>query len=139
MSSAAQVLALFPTDKFRLTADGRVIDFLDPTLTRLNTPEERVRQEYARKLHREYGYAKELMVFEAPINIGSETKSADIVIYQTAAAAASKDQARIRIIVETKAPEIKKGVAQLTSYIFSSSAQGGIWINTTDAPKYFHR
>lgn len=139
MSSAAQVLALFPTDKFRLTADGRIIDFLDPTLTRPNTPEERVRQEYARKLVHEYGYSKEAMAFEAPINIGSETKFADIVIYRTASAAANRDQTKIRIIIETKAPDIKKGVRQLTSYIFSSSADGGVWINTTDAPKYFRR
>lgn len=139
MSSAAQVLALFPTDKFRLTADGRVIDFLDPTLTRLNTPEERVRQDYGRKLHREYGYPKEQIVFEAPINMGSETKFADIAIYQTPAAAMRKDQSRIRMIIETKAPDIKKGVAQLTSYISASSAEGGVWINTTDAPKYFRR
>jgi len=139
MAGVAQVLALFPTDKLRLTADGRVMDFLDSALTRQNTPEERVRQEYARKLHHEYGYAKELMVFGAAINIGSETKFADIVIYENAAAAHKKDQARIKIIVETKAPEEKKGVAQLTSYIFASSAEGGAWINETDAPKYFRR
>lgn len=139
MAGAPQVLALFQTDKLRLTADGRVVDFLDPELTRPNTPEERVRQEYARKLHHEYGYPKEVMVFSAPINIGSETKFADIVIYESVAATQKKDQARIRIVVETKAPEVKKGVAQLTSYIFASSAEGGAWINETDAPKYFHR
>ena len=139
MAGAAQVLALYPTDKFRLTADGRVIDFLDPTLTRPYTPEERVRQEYARKLHHDYGYQKEVMAFGSPINIGSETRFADIVIYRTEAAAARRDQAQIRIIVETKAPDIKTGVAQLTSYISGSSAEGGVWINTTDAPKYFRR
>lgn len=139
MSSPAQVLALFPTDKFRLTADGRVIDFLDGALTRPNTPEERVRQDYARKLHFEYGYPKDVMSFGAAINIGSETRFADIVIYRNATAAARKDQAQIRIIVETKAPDVKSGVAQLTSYIFASSAEGGVWINTTDAPKYFRK
>jgi type I restriction enzyme M protein len=138
-TAQAQVLALFPTDKLRLTSDGRVIDFLDPALTRQNTPEERVRQEYARKLHHEYGYAKDVMVLGAPINIGSETKFADIVIYHDATAAARKDQSKIRIIVETKAPDIKKGVAQLTSYLLASSADGGVWINATDAPKYFRR
>ncbi len=25
------------------------------------------------------------------------------------------------------------------SYILASSAEGGVWINTTDAPKYFRR
>lgn len=139
MAVAAQVLALFPTDKFRLTADGRIIDFLDAALTRPNTPEERVRQDYARKLHHEYGYSKEAMVFGAPVNIGSESRYADIVVYQTATAAARKDQTRIRIIAETKAPDVKSGVAQLASYISASSAEGGVWINTTDAPKYFRR
>lgn len=139
MAGTAQVLALFPTDKFRLTADGRIIDFLDSALTRPNTPEERVRQEYARKLHHEYGYAKERMVLGAAISIGSETKFADIVVYQTATAAARKDQSNIRIIVETKAPDEKRGVGQLMSYIFASSADGGVWINQTDAPKYFRR
>jgi type I restriction enzyme M protein len=138
-SASAQVLSLFPTDKLRLTAEGRVIDFLDAATTRPNTPEERVRQEYARKLHHEYGYPKELMLFEAPINIGSETKSADIAIYDNATALKRKDQSGIRIVVETKAPDEKKGVGQLMSYILASSADGGVWINQTDAPKYFRR
>ena len=139
MPEAAQVLALFPADKLRLTADGRAVDFLDPTLTRQNTPEERVRQEYARKLHHEYGYSKDVMVFGAPINIGSEIRYADIVIYNTAAAAKTKNQADIYIVVETKAPDVKTGVQQLTSYILASSAEGGVWINESDAPKYFRR
>lgn len=135
----AQVLALFPVDRMRLTPDGRIIDFLDPSLTRANTPEERVRQNYARKLHLEYGYAKERLVFGAPINIGSEARFADIVVFENDTAAQLRDQSRIRIIVETKAPDIKSGVKQLQSYIFASSAEGGVWINQTDAPKYFHR
>jgi len=139
MSGAAQILTLFPLDNLRLTADGRIIDFLDESVTRANAPEERVRQEYARKLHHDYGHSKDVMVFGAPINIGSETKFADIVVYDSVSAAKRKDQACIRIVVETKAPEIRKGVAQLKSYIFASSAQGGVWINQTDTPKYFHR
>lgn len=63
MAGSAQVLALFPSDTLRLTADGRIVDFLNDTVTRPNAPEERVRQDYARKLHHEYGYAKETMVF----------------------------------------------------------------------------
>lgn len=137
--AAQQILALFPADKLRLTAEGKIVDFLDPTVARQNAPEERVRQEYARKLHHEYGYAKDAMALGVPINIGSETKFADIAIYESAAAAKAKDQARIKIIVETKAPDVKKGVQQLTSYIFASSAEGGVWINQTDAPKYFCR
>lgn len=138
-TAPAPVLALLPSDRIRLNANGRIIDFLDPKATRPNTGEERVRQEYARKLHYEYGYAKDTMLFGAPINIGSETRFADIVVYDSALAAQRKDQAKVRIVVETKASDVKTGVAQLKSYIFASSAEGGVWINETDAPKYFRR
>ena len=49
------------TDRLMLTGDGRVIDFLDPSHTRANTPEERVRQNFVRMLHYQYGYPKEEM------------------------------------------------------------------------------
>lgn len=125
--------------QLRLTTDGRIIDFLNPSSSRPNTPEERVRQNYGRRLHFEYGYPRDTMVFEAPIQIGSEKKQADIVVYRTKVAAATRDQAAIRLIVEAKAPDIKKGAAQLQSYIFASSSEGGVWINSTDAPRYFCR
>lgn len=128
-----------PLDKMRLTPEGRIIDFLDPETERPNTPEEHVRQDYARTLHYDYGYPKEEMVFGAPVQIGSSTLYADIVIYYTAEAAQFRDQANIYLIVETKAPDVKKGVKQLQSYIFATSAEGGVWINQTDAPKYFRR
>jgi len=126
-------------DRIRVTPDGRIIDFIDPKTTRPDTPEERVRQNYARKLYYEYGYPKEVMAISAPISIGSEARYADIAIYQDALAARRKDQAKIRIVVETKAPDVKSGLRQLQSYIFASSAEGGVWINTTDAPQYYRR
>lgn len=135
----AQTLALVTSDRIRLTAERRIIDFLDPSTTRPNTPEERVRQVYARKLHFEYGYPTTVLAFNAPIQIGSATKYADITVYQDEVAARHKDQGQIQIIVETKAPDVKSGVDQLRSYIFASSAEGGVWINTTDAPLYLHR
>jgi len=140
---AQAALAVSPVtlgiDPIRLNADGKIIDFLNPSVARPNTPEERVRQAFGRKLHFDYGYPTELMAFEAPISIGSEEKRADIAIYLSKRAATQRDQSAIRVIIETKAPTIKKGVAQLQSYIFASSAQGGVWINETDAPKYFRR
>ena len=72
-------------------------------------------------------------------HIGSETKFADIAVYQDVFSKGRKDQAKIRIIVETKAPDVKAGQSQLKSYIFASSAEGGVWINNTDAPAYYHR
>ncbi len=133
------LLVIEPADKLVLTAEGRIVDFLNPTVTRPNTPEERVRQTYARKLFYEYSYPKAVMVFAAPVSIGSEARQADIVIYESAIAAGQRDQGKAKIVVETKAPNEKHGVGQLKSYIFASSAEGGVWINETDAPKYFRR
>ena len=44
------------------------------------------------------------MVLGAPINIGSEHRYADIVVYRDEISAKNRDQAGIRIVVETKAP-----------------------------------
>jgi type I restriction enzyme M protein len=126
-------------DRIRLSPDGRIIDFVDPTAARPNTPEERVRQTYARKLHYEYGYPRDLMVIGAPISIGSEARYADIVIYHDPVSARRRDQSKILLIVETKAGDITAGVGQLHSYIYASSAEGGVWLNATDAPRYFRR
>jgi type I restriction enzyme M protein len=140
MSTPAPLaLSYVVADRIRVTPDGRIIDFVNPTTTRQNTSEERVRQGYARKLHYEYDYPKELIVIGAPINIGSETRFADIAVYYDAAAARRKDQAKIRLVVETKAADIKSGKAQLKSYIFSSCAEGGVWLNATDTPQYYRR
>ena len=135
----AQTLALVTSDRLRLTSDRRIIDFLDPSITRPNTPEEHVRQIYARKLHFEYGYPTNVLVFNAPIQIGSATRYADIAVYHNESAALRTDQGQIRLIAETKAPDVRSGVDQLRSYIFASSADGGVWINETDAPHYLHR
>jgi type I restriction enzyme M protein len=133
------LLVIVPVDKLVLTAEGRIVDFLNPGVTRANTPEERVRQTYARKLLYEYGYPKSMMAFAAPVSIGSEARQADIVIYETDVAALQRDQGKALLVVETKAPNEKHGVGQLKSYIFASSAEGGVWINETDAPMYFRR
>jgi type I restriction enzyme M protein len=121
------------------TGDGRIIDFFDRGLGRANTPEERVRQNYARTLFYQYGYPKDLMVLGAPINIGREKKIADIVVYHDATAARKRDQGRIKLVVETKAPDEKSGHGQLVSYLSASSAEGGVWINERDPPKYYRK
>src|SRR6185312_608376 len=139
MTATATVLRLVPTDGLRLTADGKIVDFLDPSVSRPNTPEERVRQEYARKLHYDYGYSTDVMAFNVAVSIGSETRFADIAIYHDIVAAKTRDQGRIRIVVETKAPDEKSGIGQLKSYVMASAAEGGVWINRTDAPRYFRR
>ena len=44
-------------------------------------PEEIVRQLYAARLIKKYGYPKKRLAFEYPVNFGREKKSADIVIF----------------------------------------------------------
>lgn len=126
-------------DRIRLSPEGRIIDFIDQRIARPNTPEEHVRQSYVRRLHYEYGYPKDVIVLSAQISIGSETKYADVAVYHEAQAARRRDQAKIRLIIETKAGDLKTGIGQLKSYIFASSAEGGVWLNASDAPSYFRR
>lgn len=121
-----------------LNASGRIVDYLDSSVTRADGAEERVRQAYARILHEEYGYSKDRMVFGAAINIGRQVRYADIVVYSNAAAAHSRDQGRVVLVVETKAPDLVEGRGQLTSYVLASAAQGGIWTNGTEV-SYFRR
>ncbi|HEV2450315.1 MAG TPA: type I restriction enzyme HsdR N-terminal domain-containing protein, partial [Streptosporangiaceae bacterium] len=136
--SAADVLSpdRRVTDRLMFTGDGRIVDFLGRG-TRADTPEERVRQTYARTLYYQYGYDKDVMVLGAPIYVGSEQKFADIVVYQDAAAAQRRDQGRIKLIVETKAPDEKTGHGQLVSYVSGSSAEGGAWFNGKQPPRYW--
>lgn len=131
-------------------ADGKVIDFLDPD-TRLDAkPEELVRQRMLRVLHEDYGYPKALLAREVPIQHGSKELvdshgrlvRADIVVYENATACKKRDQGRIRFIVECKSPTQEGGYNQLVSYIFSTSADGGVWFNgsgTDTEVAYFRR
>lgn len=122
----------------QLDVSGKIVDYVDTLKTRPNTPEERVRQYYARVLVEEYQYPKNRVALEAPIKIGSETRSADIVIYNSVEACKKRDQGRIFLIVETKAPAKQDGQGQLKSYIAASSATGGVWTNGNEAA-YFRQ
>ena len=123
--------------------DGRIVDFLDGVFLE-DRPEERVRQQYLRVLHFEYGYSKDVMSREVTIMAGSnpavdvdgEPIRADIVVYLTKAAKAAKDQGKIKFVVECKRPDIQTGHNQLVSYIFNTSASGGIWTNGDDVQPF---
>lgn len=130
-------------------ADGKIIDFLTGKLLHA-TPEEKVRQRYIRILHIEYRYPKEVMRREVSIKSGhSDLKDmhgqpirADIVIYYNKSACANKDQGQIFFLVECKAPTETDGYSQLVSYIFNTSATGGIWFNDSgadDEVRYYRR
>lgn len=129
--------------------DGKIIDFLEGGILDA-TPEEIVRQRYLRVLHYEYRYPKEVMRREVPIQHGSSVLKdefgypvrADIVVYLSPTAAKTRDQGRIHFVVECKAPNITKGHNPLVSYIFNTSAEGGVWFNGSggnEEVRYFRR
>lgn len=128
------------SQEFQITldAEGKIIDFLDETKSRPNTPEERIRQKMGQILHYEFNYPKNCMAFEKHINIGREKKRADIVVYSSSTARANEDQGQIVLIGEAKAPTERVNDGQLTSYISASSAQGGFWTNG-DSIEFFRR
>lgn len=115
-----------------IVQQGKVLDFIDGTTQRPETPEEYVRQEIAKSLVREYGYAKANIAVEFKIKLGSSSKRADLVVFPEKAA---HTQENAWLIVECKHQDVKpadrkEGVAQLGSYLAASpNAKYGMWTN----------
>src|SRR4051794_27895172 len=66
-------------------------------------PEEIVRQLWIKRLLTEYGYPKSRLAVEHPVSFGSETKRADIVVFD-------KDRPTVEyIVVELKKTKLKDG------------------------------
>jgi type I restriction enzyme M protein len=122
---------------------GKILDFLSEVVLE-DTPEERVRQRYLKVLHFDFGYPKNLLRREVGIYSGStELKDkqgnpirADIVAYRTATAATKSDQGQIKFVVECKRPDVDSGYNQLVSYIYNTSAAGGVWTNGADVQPF---
>lgn len=99
--------------------------------------EERVRQRYLRLLHFQYGYPKDTLARQVAIYSGrNQAKDergqpifADIAVYWNGEARRASDQGNIKFVVETKQPDEESGYNQLVSYIFNTSASGGVWTN----------
>ena len=138
-------------DEFEVVVneDGKIVDFLTAVLLDL-TPEEHVRQRFLRILHFEYRYPKDHMRREVPIQSGSRELvdssgspiRADIVVYLDQEACSAKDQGRVLFVIECKAPTKNDGYSQLVSYIFNTSAEGGVWFNGSgddDEIEYYRR
>ncbi len=133
-------------DNFEATvdADGKILDFLSGDKLE-PVPEEFVRQHYLRLLSLEYHYPKSVLAREVPIQFGSgemldtagNPVCADIVVYANAKACAERDQGKVDLVVECKAPTETTGYNQLVSYIFNTSANGAVWFNGT--AKYYRR
>ncbi|MCJ2112243.1 N-6 DNA methylase [Methylobacterium sp. E-025] len=115
-----------------IVQQGKVLDFIDGSTQRNETPEEHVRQEIAKSLVREYRYPKSNISIEYTVQIGTRKPRADIVVF---AANMRHEQPNATIIVECKAPSVKStdkenGVAQLKSYLDACpNTRFGMWIN----------
>lgn len=120
-NGATQVNAI-PDQKIKCFINGKL---------RKNTPEERVRQDFARLLVDVYGYSIKDMDAEFIIQMGRAKKKADIVIFKENE---PHIQENIIIIVEAKKEDIvasdkKEGVEQLKSYCSASiKCEYGIWV-----------
>lgn len=116
--------------------NGNIIDCLSGKTLR-DTPEERVRQRFIGILQTDYGYPANQIAREIPIQQGSKILTdangaeirADIVVYVSKKACLERDQGNILFVVECKKPNVSEGYAQLVSYIFNTSATGGVWTN----------
>ncbi len=96
---------------------GKILDFIDGSTQRPETPEEYVRQEISKSLVREYAYAKSDVAVEFTLKLGSRKPRADLVIFPQGAL---HKQEHARLIVECKAQSVKssdrkEGVGQLHS------------------------
>ncbi|MCB1835268.1 MAG: N-6 DNA methylase [Geminicoccaceae bacterium] len=115
-----------------IVQQGKVLDYIDGTTQRNETPEEYVRQEIAKSLVREYGYEKAEVSVEFVLRLGSRKPRADLVIFDEGD---RHDQDRARIIIECKSQKIKssdrkEGVGQLQSYMAACpNVAYGMWTN----------
>jgi type I restriction enzyme M protein len=115
-----------------IVQQGKILDFIDGSTQRDETPEEYVRQEIAKSLVREYSYAKRDIAVEYTLRLGSRRPRADLVIFFPNTEHA---QEQAYIIVECKAQTVKPsarkdGVGQLQSYMAACvNATYGMWTN----------
>jgi len=123
--------------------NGDIIDILGGGVLK-NTPEERVRQRFIETLINEYRYPPNTIRREVPVQHGSKELQdkdgnpirADIVVYASKDACSSRDQGKINFVVECKRDKVEDGYSQLVSYIFNTSANGGVWTNGDGAVFY---
>ena len=121
-----------PADVVPFIPAGKIRCFVTKKL-RKDTPEENVRQRWARSLASEYGYDVADMAVEFSVKMGTKRKSADIVVFK---AGGPRRQDTVAIIVEAKredaSPKDKsEGVEQLKSYMSAcSSCKFGLWVGS---------
>jgi type I restriction enzyme M protein len=115
-----------------IVEQGKLLDFIDGTTQRRETPEEYVRQEIAKSIVREYLYQKSTIEVEFVLRVGSRKPRADLVIFTPDG---PHIQESAQLIVECKAPSVKAadkkdGVGQLQSYMaVCPNVRYGMWTN----------
>ena len=115
-----------------IVQQGKLLDFIDGTTQRNETPEEYVRQEIAKSLVREYGYSKREVSVEFVLKVGSGKPRADLVVFGEDE---EHRQELAEIIVECKSQKVKasdrkEGIGQLQSYMASCpNVSYGMWTN----------
>ena len=116
------IVYLVPPGQIRCYVTGRL---------RKDTPEEHVRQRWARSLVEEYGYLKSDLGVEVSIVMGRARKSADLVVFRHGA---KHSQEEAMIIIEAKRSDkkpsdAKYGEDQLKSYMAASPVcRFGLWV-----------
>ena len=117
-----KVAYLVPPGKRRCYVTGQLRD---------DTPEENVRQRWARSLVEEYGYPKGDLGIETSISMGRARKKTDLTIFIHDA---PHQQDNILVVVEAKRDDVKPsdekyGDGQLISYMAASPAcRFGLWV-----------
>ena len=120
----ANIILFIPAGKIRCFLTGKL---------RKDTPEENVRQRWARSLVDEYGYDAIDMAVEFSVKMGTKRKRADIVIFKEGG---PRRQDTVMVVVEVKregvSPKDKsEGVDQLKSYMSAcSSCTFGLWVGS---------
>ena len=123
-----------------IVQQGKVLDFIDGTTQREETPEEYVRQEIAKSIIREYGYSKKDVAVEFVLRVGVRKPRADLVLFITDA---EHRQENALMIVECKAQTVKsndrkEGIGQLQSYMsVCPNSMFGMWTNGVE--RYCYR
>ena len=121
-----------PTNVHYLVPPGRIRCFITGVL-RKDTPEENVRQRWARSLVEEYGYPKADIGVEVTVRMGRARKRSDLAIYKHDS---PHRQENIAVVVEAKRDDTlpsddKDGDGQLISYMAACPAcRFGLWVGS---------
>jgi len=123
-------ISAFEKDIFVKNDKPYIKCFVKPDTERQLKPEEIIRQLFARKLVKQYGYPKERIDIEKPIQFGGEVheKRADLVVYYGKSTKTEQTDEPY-IIIEVKRANRKGGEKQLKSYCNAEGSPLGIWTN----------